>query len=72
MERSAIPLTIWFATIRTLLLRPAVTPAELAKSLYIARVQTVRGMITKVRQAMATENASERLAGLDEVFLPFT
>jgi hypothetical protein len=72
MERSALPLTKWFAAIRAVLLRPAIAAAELAKNLGIDRVQTVRGMIEKIRQAVAAENASELLAGLDDAYLVCT
>jgi hypothetical protein len=72
MERSALPLVTWFAAIRALLLRPSITPTELAKTLKIGRVQTVRDMAKTIRQAIAAENASTLMAGLDEVYLTVT
>jgi hypothetical protein len=72
MQRSALPLTKWFAAIRALLLRPNTTPAEMATILKIGRLQTVRDMTTTIRRALAAENAGALLAGLDEVYLGFT
>jgi len=67
MEHSALPLMQWFAAIRALLLRPSATPADIATIIFSNRLQTVRGMIKKIRRAAAAENASDLLAELDQV-----
>ena len=72
LERSALPLTKWFAALRALLLRPMITSGELGKILRIDRIQTVRDMAKKIRKAIAAEDASTLLAGLDDVYLTFT
>jgi hypothetical protein len=72
MERSALPLSKWFAAIRALLLRPTITSGELGKILKIDRIQTARDMAKKIRKAIAAENASALLAGLADVYLTFT
>jgi hypothetical protein len=72
MESSSLPLAVWFAAIRIVLLRPTTSARELAKLLQISRVQTVRNMAKKIRGAMRTDTASALLAGLDEVYFPIT
>ncbi len=69
MERSPLPLVKWFAAIRLLLLQPGSTTAELSQTLQIERVATIRSMAQKIREAMRADNASQRLADLDHVFL---
>jgi hypothetical protein len=68
-ERSPIPLTKWFAAIRTLLLAPSLAVAELAQFLQIDRRQTVRNMAERIRAARDSSDATNRLAGLDELYL---
>ena len=65
MADSPIPLTRWFAAIWLMLWRPTITTAELVSNLGITRIMTVRNMATKIREAMAAENATDLLAGLD-------
>jgi hypothetical protein len=69
MERSAIPLTKWFAAIRALLLTPSVAVADLARFLQINRRQTVSKMAKRIRAACNSGDATDRLAGLDELYL---
>jgi hypothetical protein len=71
MERSALPLTKWFAAIRILLLSPTITTEELALVLKIDRRQTVRNMIKHIRAAANSQDPSAALAGLDELYLGF-
>ncbi len=62
---SPLPLVVWFAAIRCLLWQPTVGTAELAIKVGISRSTTVRQLAHKILAAMAEENASELLAGLD-------
>jgi hypothetical protein len=68
-ERSPIPLTKWFAAIRALLLAPSIALTDLAKFLQIDRRQTVRKMAERIRAARDSSDATNRLAGLDELYL---
>ena len=65
MADSPIPLNKWFTAIWLLLWRPAISNAELASTLGIARLMTVRSMAARIRAAMAAANAGDLLAGLD-------
>jgi hypothetical protein len=69
MERSAIPVMKWFAAIRALLLTPSVAVADLATFLQINRRQTVRRMVERIRTARDSDDATIRLANLDELYL---
>ncbi len=69
MERSAMPLTKWFAAIRALLVTPSVAAADLAVFLQINRIQTVREMAKRIRAAAASDDATARLAGLDALYI---
>ena len=68
MAASPLSLTMWFTAIWLLLWRPQITTAELVSVLGISRIMTVRNMATKIRAAMAAENASTLLAGLDDYY----
>lgn len=68
MARSPVPLRLWFDAVRLLLWRPTIDVAELAEKVGLTRIATVRSMMAKIRTAMATDNASELLAGLDRYF----
>ena len=68
---SPLPLVVWFAAIRLLLWQPTVGTAELRIKLGISRSTTVRQLAHKIRAAMAEENASELLAGLDIHYAPY-
>ena len=68
MERSPLPLTAWFAAIRLMLIRPSIVTTELAAKICVNRVPTVRSMAGKIRRAIANENASQLLAGLDMLY----
>lgn len=67
--RSPLPLRTWFRAILRVLEHPMVKAAELAEELAIERVETVRMIIRRIHSAMASEKASEWLAGLDHVVL---
>ena len=68
MARSPLPLMVWFEGVRWLLWRPTISAAELAEKLGLARLTTVRTLASRIRDAMAHEDASSRLAGLDAHF----
>jgi hypothetical protein len=68
MERSPLPLTLWFFAIRLVLWHPAITPVDLKTMLRIHRVQTVRTVVTRIQKAMESDDASAMLAGLDEAY----
>ena len=68
MAASPLPLTMWFTAIWLLLWRPRITTAELVSVLGINRIMTVRNMATKIRAAMATEDAGALLADLDAYY----
>ena len=68
MQRSNVALTKWFAAIRLLLLAPAIKPQAAASKLGIKRTQTVAAMVKQIRAAMATKDASQQLAGLDQLY----
>ena len=71
MERSALPLTKWFAAIRMILLSPTIATQELAIALKIDRRQTIRNMMKRIRAAVNAQDPSAALAGLDELYLGF-
>ncbi len=68
MAGSAIDLFTWSEAIRLLLWRPTISAAELAEKIGLTRMATVRSMMAKIRTALAADDASERLAGLDQHF----
>ncbi len=72
MERSKLPLRVWFAAIEFVLLDPEIAPGELGRRIGLNRPATIRHVATKIRAAMKADNASALLAGLDEVFLACT
>lgn len=68
MAGSALSLFTWSEAIRLVLWRPTIGAAELAEKIGLKRIATVRSMMLKIRTALAAEDASERLAGLDRHF----
>ncbi len=71
MADSPIPLTRWFTAIWLRLWRPTITTAELVSNLGITRIMTVRTMASRIRAAMAAQNASDLLAELDTYYAKF-
>jgi len=65
MARSRVPLRTWFEAIRWLLWQPTIATGDLAAKLGVRRPATVRTMARRIRAAMAEEEASQLLAGLD-------
>lgn len=65
MARSAVPLLCWFEAVRWILWRPTISTSQLSGKLGIHRPTTVRTISRRVRDALAQEDASMRLAGLD-------
>ncbi|MEX2142014.1 MAG: IS1595 family transposase [Pirellulales bacterium] len=68
MAGSRLSLMVWFEAIRWLLWAPTISASELGHKLGIQRLTTVRKMAAKIRAAMADDQATEMLAGLDEHF----
>lgn len=65
---SPLSLVTWFRAVRLLLSCPTMGPVELGIKLGISRSTTVRSMVKKVVSAMAADNSSQPLAGLDTYF----
>jgi hypothetical protein len=72
MARSHVPLTCWFHAIQIVLYQPTITAADMAAATGIRRVPTVKSMLSKIHAAMLTDDGSQRLAGLDVIYLPAT
>lgn len=72
MARSPISLRQWFDAIRRVLWNPTIGAAELGAQLGVPRVDTARTMRNKIRAALASEQGSELLAGLDRHFAAST
>ena len=69
MARSHVALTTWFHAIRICLHSPQINASDLASAIEIRRIPTVRSMLAKIRGALAADNATQLLAGLDDVYL---
>jgi hypothetical protein len=70
MANSHLPLTTWFNAIRLLLLQPSLTSRDLERYLNVRRAATIRSIKARISSAIASDRASELLAGLDRVYLP--
>ena len=70
MERSPLALTSWFEAVRQLVHNRGLTVRELAPLIGIRRIATVRRMAQRIRDAVDSGRATDRLAGLNEVFQP--
>ncbi len=68
MARSHAPLLEWFRAIECVLRRPGATVADVAEAAGIGRRETAGRMAGKIRDALASPEPSQRLAGLDAVF----
>lgn len=62
---SPLPLVTWFTAIRLLLWQPTMGTTELGLRLGISRSTTVRSIAHRILGALAQENSSDLLAGLD-------
>ena len=69
MARSPLPLGAWFATIGMVLEDPHVPAKHIAETIGIKRVTTARSMISRIRDALAGDNTTELLVGLDHVLV---
>jgi len=69
MNRSPLPLTAWFNVIRIILLHPTISTSDLAVAVRVSRQQTVNSMVHRIRDAVDSDQASLRLAGLDKLYL---
>lgn len=68
MAHSPLRLVPWFAAIGAIVDNPQIDTADLAQATQVTRLSTVRSMAKKIRTALATEDASRLLAGLDVHF----
>ena len=68
MEKSRISLLAWFCAIGLLVRKRDATTGELERATGIHRQGTLLKMARRIRQALNAPEASELLAGLDEVF----
>ena len=64
MQRSQLPLRIWFQAISELQKNAGISTSELMEVLGIQRRGTVRSLAQKITQAMAHDNAGVLLAGI--------
>jgi hypothetical protein len=69
MARSSLSLKVWFEAVRWLLWSPTISTQELATHLGVLRLTTVRKVAQRIRDALAHDDASDRLAGLDRHYL---
>jgi hypothetical protein len=67
MERSHLPLHVWFGAIQALLRDRDCSNAKLVEITEINRTATVRRIARRIRSAIDSPNASKLLAGLDRV-----
>lgn len=72
MENSPLPLVVWFRAILLLSASRDLAPAELATSLGVSRLSTVRSMAKKIRAAASQPEADHLLAGLPGLLLSRT
>ena len=68
MEGSRIGLLAWFRAIDLLSNNPKTSTAEVMAATGVSRKGTIRKMVGRIGQAMASPAASHRLAGLDVMF----
>jgi hypothetical protein len=68
MARSAVPLRIWFEAVRWILWQPTIRTVDLGERIGVRRLSTVRTMAGRVHAAMAADDASDLLAGLDRYY----
>jgi hypothetical protein len=68
MARSPVSLWAWFQATRLLLWRPTVRAAELGQVIGVKRPATVCMIARKIRTAIAADNCSQLLAGLDRYY----
>ena len=68
MAKSRTSLLPWFRAIEYLLRRPNASTPEVAAAAGIGRRETARQVAQKIREALASPEATDRLAGLDTVF----
>jgi hypothetical protein len=63
-EKSPLSLATWFAAIRYVVADSALNAVKLAKLVSISRPATAQAMLRRIKQALAEEDASTKLAGL--------
>jgi len=66
MARSPLPLVAWFAAIEMVVENARVPAKRIADTIGIRRMSTVRSIIGRIRDALASDNTTELLIGLDE------
>ncbi len=67
MERSPLPLSVWFSAIWHMLNHPSTSPTDLASVAKLARPNTASQVTEKIRTAMGSPNATSLLVGLNEL-----
>lgn len=67
MSGSPLRLSVWFRAVEIFVSQPELSAPELARALGIRRLSTVRGMIRKLRDALASPDRGRLLAGLNEL-----
>jgi transposase-like protein len=70
MERSPLPLTVWFAAILTVCAAPGIASRELAEQIGVRRLATVRNMLRAILDAIASPDAETLLAGSTALIAP--
>jgi transposase-like protein len=65
MQGSRLPLRIWFLAIREMRKNPNVSTSQMMNVLGMQRRGTVRSLMTSITRAMAANDASEVLAGME-------
>jgi ribosomal protein L37AE/L43A len=68
LERSRVSLLAWFSTIECVIADPSASLAVIAAAAGLSRMTTLRDMVWRIRDALASSAASQRLAGLDVYF----
>lgn len=71
LEKSPLPLPLWFSAIRHFAAKTTISPAELALVVGIRRQATAREMVRRMRAALHGDDVCGRFAGLG-TFLPPT
>jgi transposase-like protein len=68
-EGSHLPLATWFAVIAFAVCHPRANASQIARFTETARVPTIRTALQKVREALASEDGEQQLAGIPQLVL---
>jgi hypothetical protein len=64
MASSPLPLSAWFMAIQTVVQKPDITAADLARRAGIDRPATAQRVLNKIRGGLLADDAGHQLAGL--------